>query len=173
MIFDVPQYYQAPKDYACGPMAIRMVADYYYKKEKREMTAKKWLSVLDITMNNNIWRTSGTKKEDIVRALATLKFDTRLIKGSEFNAKIQAIRQAIDKKHPVIIYCVIKPNERERHFAVVVGIDQDSIYVRDPYPRKRNSENPRKIGLKDFKAINPKIGELVWGRVKWGIEVIK
>lgn len=173
IILAVPQYYQAPKDSACGPMTIRMVADYYYEKEKREMTATEWLSILDITMKNNIWRTLGTKKEDIIRALSTLKFDTRLIKGSEVNAKIQAIRQAIEKEHPVIIYCVIRPSIPERHFAVVVGIDQDSIYIRDPYPRKRNNGKPRKIGLNVFKAITPKIGGLVWGRVKWGIEVIK
>lgn len=53
MIIDVPQHYQSKDDYACGPMAIRMVADYYYKKEKRHMTATEWLSILDITINLN------------------------------------------------------------------------------------------------------------------------
>ncbi|MBM4146802.1 MAG: hypothetical protein FJ240_11120 [Nitrospira sp.] len=74
MILNVPRHYQSKDDYACGPMAIRMVADYYYKKEKMEMTATEWLSILEITMNNNIWRMSGTKKEDIVCAFNTFYF---------------------------------------------------------------------------------------------------
>jgi len=50
MMLDVPHYYQSEDDYSCGPMAVRMVADYYYQKEKREMTATEWLSVLAITI---------------------------------------------------------------------------------------------------------------------------
>jgi predicted double-glycine peptidase len=173
MILDVPRHYQSKDDYACGPMAIRMVADYYYKKEKREMTATEWLSILEITMNNNIWRMSGTKKEDIVCALEKLNFATEIIKGSDYNAKLNSIREAIGRKHPIVVYCAIKPKKPYRHYAVVVGIDHDSIYVRDPYPRKRNSGKPRRIAIDVFEAVSPEVGGLVWGRVKWGIEVIK
>lgn len=137
------------------------------------MTASEWLSILKITMNNHIWRKSGTKKEDIIRALANLNFSTRIIRGKDFKAKIQSIRQAIYKKHPVIVYCVIKPHKLYLHFAVVVGIDNESIYVRDPYPRKRNTGRPRRIEFDVFETVRPEVGGLVWGRVKWGIEVIK
>jgi predicted double-glycine peptidase len=173
MILDVPQYYQSKDDYACGPMAVRMVADYYFKKENREMTATQWLSILDITMNNNIRRKSGTRKENVERALAELKFATQLIQGSDFNSKIQSIREALNKKCPVIVYCVTKPNKSYPHFAVIVGIDDDSVYIRDPYPRERNTKRPRKIPFKVFSSASPEVGELVWGRSKWGIEVIK
>ncbi|MDA8091127.1 MAG: C39 family peptidase [Nitrospiraceae bacterium] len=174
MILDVPQYYQSKKDYSCGPMAIRMVADYYLKKEAREMTATEWLSTLEITMNNNIRRKLGTKREDFVRALRKLGFTTRSIKGSNYKARLKSISDAIVRKHPVIIFCIMKPKRNKYlHFAVVVGIDNDSIYVRDPYPRTRNTQRPRKISLKNFEAISPAIGGLVWGRSKWGVEVIK
>jgi predicted double-glycine peptidase len=173
MMLDVPQYYQSEDDYSCGPMAVRMVADYYYQKEKREMTATEWLSVLAITMNNDIWRKSGTKKEDIVRALAKLNFGTEIIKGSDYEDKIESIRKAINKKRPIIIYCAIKADKRYPHFAVVVGTDNNSIFVRDPYPRERQTRKPIKIQLEVFSAASPPIGGLVWGRAKWGIEVIK
>jgi predicted double-glycine peptidase len=173
MMLDVPQYYQSEDEFSCGPMAVRMVVDYYYQKEKREMTATEWLSVLNITMNNDICRKSGTKKEDIVRALSKLKFATQIIKGSDYDCKIESIRKSIKKKHPVIIYCVIKPKTRYRHFAVVVDIGDKSIYVQDPYPRKRNTKKPRKISLGFFSSLSPAIGGLSWGRSQWGIEVIK
>jgi hypothetical protein len=41
MKLEVPQYYQSEDDNSCGPVAIRMAADYYYKKEQKEMTAIK------------------------------------------------------------------------------------------------------------------------------------
>ena len=174
MIIDVPQHYQSKKDSACGPMAIRMAADYYYfKNENREMTATEWLTVLEITMNKNILR-SGTKKENIVKALRKIGFATKAIEGSNYESRVVSIEQAISRKHPVIVYCRIRATKKpKRHFAVVVGIDQDSIYIRDPYPGKRKTGKHRKIGLNVFKAITPEIGGLVWGRVKWGIEVIK
>jgi len=157
-------------------MSIRMVADYYYKKEKKEMTATEWLSTLEITMNNNIRRKSGTKKENIIRALTKLDFVTQIIKGADYKAKLLSVRQAISRKHPVIVYCLIRPEKQEKpypHFAVVVWIDNNSIYIRDPYPRKRNTQRPRKISFDVFGAASPVVGELVWGRTKWGIEVIK
>jgi uncharacterized protein YvpB len=173
MLLDVPQYCQSKADYSCGPVAIRMIADYYYKKENKEMTAAEWLTILKITMNNNIWRISGTKKEDIRRALARLKFDTKTVKGTDFKSKLDSIRKAISKKHPVLIYCVIKPDKPYRHFAVVAGFENNSIYVRDPYPRERNTKKPRRISLDAFAGVSPPVGGLAWGRKKWGIEVIK
>jgi len=124
-------------------------------------------------MNNNIWRECGTRKEDIVRAFATLNFSTEIIKGSDYKAKLDAIRQALGRKHPVVVCCAIKPKEYYRHYAVVIDIDDDSIYVRDPYPRKRKSVKPRRIGFDVFEEVSPEIGQLVWGRLKWGIEVIQ
>ena len=175
MFIDVPQHYQSEGDFACGPMAIRMVADYYYRLHKnREMTATEWLQVLDITMNNNIWRKYGTKKEDVVIALKKLNFGTNIIRGNNFDDNLQLIHKALSRKRPVIIYCVIKPTKTPyRHFAVVVGMNRKAIYIRDPFPGNRKIKRTKKININDFKKISPKVGQLVWGRVQWAVEIAK
>lgn len=156
-------------------MTIRMVADYYYKlHEKREMTASEWLKVLNITMNNNIWRKSGTNKKNIIRAFKTLRFDTAIINGRNFDEKLEMIRKALHNKRPIIIYCVIRPiKEPYRHFAVVVGVNHNSIYINDPYPAKFKRNRPKRINLDTFKQSKPGVDQLVWGPVQWGIEVKK
>ncbi len=175
ILLQVPQHYQSEHDYACGPMAIRMIADYFYKlHENREMTTTEWLQVLDITMNNNIWRKTGTRKKDVVRALKKLSFKTLLIDGDDFDSKFRRICESISKKRPVIIYCVIKPGVKPyKHFAVIVGVDPNAVYVRDPYPKIRKMKRPKRIRNNVFKCSKPKRGQLVWGPIKWAIEVKK
>jgi hypothetical protein len=175
ILTQVPHYYQSEYDYACGPMAVRMVADYYFKlHKKREMTASEWLQILDLTMCNNIWRKTGTRKKDIIRALEMLSLKAKLIDGDDFYDKYKLICKSIYKNRPVIIYCVIRPDGKPyRHFAVVVGVYPNGVYVRDPYPRKRKTKHPRKIGNNVFKNPKPKRGQLVWGRVQWAVEVNK
>jgi len=175
ILIDVPQHYQSEGDYACGPMAIRMVADYYYRLHKNsEMTATEWLQVLGLTMNNDIWRKCGTKKENVVIALKKLNFNTNIICGKNFDDKLQSIHEALSRRRPVIIYCVIKPTKRPYgHFAVVVGMNRNAVYIRDPYPGNKNIKRPKKININIFKNIIPKAGQLVWGRVQWGVEIAK
>jgi uncharacterized protein YvpB len=54
--------------------------------------------------------------------------------------------------------------QRYRHYVVLVGMDREHIYIRDPYPKGR----PPSVLIKDFLVNgNP----MSWGNSRWALEV--
>jgi len=175
MSLRVPQHFQKEWDYACGPVSIRMVADYYNKKINRDMSVDEWLNVLRITMNFNIRRKSGTNKNKIRPALNAIGIRAYKIKGTTYESKYKYILTAINKGHPIIVYCRIKPYKKfkpYKHFAVIVGANGKSLFILDPFPLGNTNKEIKKIDKSIFGKITPNIGEIVWGPLKWGVEVV-
>jgi hypothetical protein len=147
-----------------------MVADYYYRKFGRELNVSEWLKILDVTMNNDIWRESGTKKENMVLALNAIGFKTTEIDGNGSEEKLLSLEKSTSYGNPVIVKCLIRPKRISyRHFAVVTGVDEKYIIVQDPYPWPNyQKDNSYKVKRNIFIKSSPESGELVWGPKKWG-----
>jgi ABC-type bacteriocin/lantibiotic exporter with double-glycine peptidase domain len=166
-------YFQSAEDYSCGPMTILYVADYFSKNRNGKLLATEWIDVLYKTMNNNIWRKYGTRKESLVNALRGLGFKLKMVSGGSRDNKLIFIKKSILKNRPVIISCLIKPySEPERHYSVVVGYDKNNIYIHDPYPHNDKMRSKLiKIGIDDFISSTALRNKTVWGPKKWGVEV--
>ena len=171
---DVPEYLQTPNDNSCGPRVVLMVADSFEKERGRKLYAYEWSRVIEITMRNDLMRDSGTSKRDLVRALKAIGLQARILKGgSKDQRKCLAIGDALARNHPVIVSCRIPYRGKHyRHYAVVVGMDEDSIYLRDPFLRPgRNRDGFYRINRKEFLKKRWTVRDTVWGMNRWGVVV--
>jgi hypothetical protein len=171
---DVPEYLQMPRDNSCGPRVVLMVADSFEPERGRKLYAHEWSRVLEITMRNNLMREIGTLKRDLVRALKAIGLRARILPGgSGDKRKIAALRNALAKNHPVIVFCHIPYRGKQyRHYAVVVGMDKDTFYLRDPFPRPgKNRKGLIDVSRKEFLKKRWTVRDTVWGMKLWGVEV--
>jgi len=155
----VPYWSQDENHYTCGPICLRMVLSYL--KGKR-LNKKEYLRILDLTMNGDPTKESGTSKLKLKRAIKERDCKYRTIYGEK------GIAKALERKHPVIIYCRMtdEDGERYKHYIVVTGRDdKDNFYINDPCNGK-----PGKIQKKIFMKRAQKLN---WGDKQRGIEVYK
>lgn len=171
---DVPEYLQMPQDNSCGPRVVLMVADSFEKERGRKLYAHEWSRVIEITMKNDLMRDIGTSKRDLVRGLRAIGLQARILMGgSKDQRKCLAVRDALAKNHPVIVSCRIPHRGKHyRHYAVVVGIDDEAIILRDPFPRPgKNRDGFFRVTHKEFMKKRWTVRDTVWGMKRWGVEV--
>jgi hypothetical protein len=174
LIRGVPEYRQMPRDNSCGPRVVLMVADSFERERGRKLYGHEWSRVIEITMKNDLMRDMGTSKRDLVRALKAIGLRTRVLPGgSDDKKKCAALRGALAQDHPVIVFCHIPHKGKQyRHYAVVVGIDNDSIFLRDPFPRRgKNRDGFFEVASKEFLKKRWTVRDAVWGMKRWGVEV--
>lgn len=169
----VPEYLQMPRDNSCGPRAVLMVADSFENERGRKLYAYEWSRVLEITMGNDLMRNSGTSKRDLVCALRAIGLQTNILRGGSDDKKYFGLRNALRQNHPVIVSCRIPVGrEQYRHYAVVVGMDKDCLYLRDPFPRPgRNRDGYFHVSYAEFMKRSWRKRDTVWGLKRWGVEV--
>lgn len=109
----VKGYKQKPS--FCGPACLKMVLGYWGVKASMNR-----LGTLARTTTSR-----GTRAECMVRAARHFGFTGFVMS----NVPFAHLRRYLEKKIPVIINWFY---ETEGHYSVVVGIDKDTIYLRDP-----------------------------------------
>ncbi|MFA6408398.1 MAG: peptidase C39 family protein [Candidatus Paceibacterota bacterium] len=112
-------YYKQKTDYTCGPACLKMVFEYLGKKE----VTKEELGVLVKTHPER-----GTSTDDMRLAV----IEHGLFYSEKKEASLEDIRSFIARDIPVIVD-FIEPEDEDRHFAVVVGIDTERITLNDPW----------------------------------------
>ena len=171
---DVPEYLQTPQDNSCGPRVVLMVADSFEKERGRKLYAYEWSRVIEITMRNNLMRDMGTSKKDLMRALKAIGLQGHILKRrAKDETKCVALRDALAHDHPVIVSCQIPYRGKQyRHYAVVVGMDKESFFLRDPFPRPgRNRDGYFRVNRNEFMKKRWMARDTVWGLKRWGVEV--
>lgn len=168
-----PLYRQLPTDNSCGPVVIMMVADYFKKKRGHRLYAEEWSHVLKITMGNDLTQRSGTRREDLMRALHAVGLRYRKIRVRGDDGDRGALRKALHENRPVIVGCKISfEGEPYRHYMVLVKMDDEYLHFVDPFPHEDTRKgNLRHVRWDDFKRRRWSDGMTVWGRDRLAIEV--
>lgn len=168
-----PIYKQLVSDNSCGPRAILMAADYFERERGTKLFAHEWSRVLEITMGNDLVRDAGTPREDMLSALSAIGLKARLIRGSSPELSRKALRRALERDHPVIVWCSIPyAGKPARHYAVLVEMDNETLYLADSFPHKDVPQGLlRAVEWLEFRAGKWSKGATTWGRDRWAVEV--
>ena len=125
----------------CGPASLKMVFD-YYGIEKSEAEIAKMCNV-----DENL----GTNDKTLKRAAQELGFTVEIKNESSF----EDIQDYLSKKIPVIVNWFTRgridyddSQVPDGHYSVVVGLDEEFIYLQDPEIGKL-----RKIERSDFMKV--------------------
>lgn len=164
----VPIYKQLSDDNSCGPQVILMVADYFAEARGRKLYAHEWSEVLKATMRNDLAGDNGTSWRDLREGLRMIGLGSRKIKG-----QLSSLRSALSRGLPVIVNCTI-PYKKHGvyHYAVLVGMDEKSMFFADPFPHKEmRNDGLREVPWCEFKCKKWSKMRVVWGNPRWAIEV--
>ncbi|MDO8469991.1 MAG: cysteine peptidase family C39 domain-containing protein [bacterium] len=125
----------------CGPASLKMVF-HYYGIEKSEQ---------EIAEMCNVDEDLGTNDTTIQRVAEELGFKVKIKNNSTF----EDIRAWLDEKVPVIVNWFTRGRSdyddsevADGHYSVVVGLDEEFIYLQDPEIGKL-----RKIEKEDFMKV--------------------
>jgi len=125
----------------CGPVSLKMVFDYYGIEKSEEEIAKLAGVTEDL----------GTDDQGIKKAAESLGFMVGIKNESSF----EDIQDYLSKKIPVIVNWFTRgridyddSQVPDGHYSVVVGLDEEFIYLQDPEIGKL-----RKIERSDFMKV--------------------
>ena len=125
----------------CGPARLKIVFDYYGIEKSEEEIAKLTGTAEDL----------GTDEEGIKKAAESLGFKLEIKNDGSF----EDIQSYLDKKVPVIVNWFTRgridyddSQVPDGHYSVVVGLDNEFIYLQDPEIGKL-----RKIKKNDFMKV--------------------
>lgn len=125
----------------CGPASLKMVFDYYGTEKSEEEIAKLAGTTGDL----------GTDDQGIKKAAEELGFKVEIKNESSF----ENIQDYLSKKIPVIVNWFTRgridyddSQVPDGHYSVVVGLDDEFIYLQDPEIGKL-----RKIERDDFMKV--------------------
>lgn len=166
MKLSVPRYLQGEDDFACGPTCLCMCLDYLLSTKGAPKLDHSGIKKVErLTMDGNIWSSSGTRYERMVSTIRRMGFRCRRIQGKDDPSLVGRLRQAIDEAHPVVLGCMADlGGDRLRHYIVVVGVERSRLLINDPYPKRR----PKSVPFQSFLKAGT---ETCWGRDRWGIEI--
>lgn len=100
----------------CGPASLKMILNYFGVDKTEEELSR----LAECTEN------AGTTAQNLAKAVASFGFKTEI---KDF-AEIADIKKYVEeKKIPVIIDWFF---EDDGHYSVVVGVDNENIYLQDP-----------------------------------------
>jgi len=125
----------------CGPASLKMVFDYYGIEKSEEEIAKMC----------NVDENLGTDDKTLKRVAEELGFNVEIKNESSF----EEIQEWLNKKTPVIVNWFTRgridyddSQVPDGHYSVVVGLDEEFIYLQDPEIGKL-----RKIEKSDFMKV--------------------
>jgi len=168
-----PIYKQLLSDNSCGPRSILMVADYFEQERGRRLLACEWSRVLEVTMQNDLAGDEGTREDDLIRGLRVAGLKIRKIEAGKGVGDRGTLMRAVRRDHPVVLGCIITHEEKATpHYAVLVGMDRENLFLADPYPHRATPKNPfRVVPWQEFESPRWRKGTTVWGSGRWAVEV--
>lgn len=113
MILPTKPYRQKPG--FCGPASLKIILDYY----GLEKTEEELVNLAGSTAAH------GTSSEDLIRTAKKLGFSAFQTDCATYTDMKQWLRQKI----PVIVDWF---SQDDGHYSVVVGLDENNIYLQDP-----------------------------------------
>jgi predicted double-glycine peptidase len=127
-LLDVPDVRQ-PSDYSCGPTSLQAVLGYYGMDMK----------VDDLINMTNCTPENGTLPENLAQTARNLGFNAEI----KQNLTLEDLQQYINQGIPVIIDGQAwksnnttalnwTDNTADGHYMVVIGIDNENVYLEDP-----------------------------------------
>jgi hypothetical protein len=145
-----------------------MVADHFATERGRKLYACEWRRVLEITMNNDLTRDKGTSTGKLKEGFHEIGLETQIL-GHD----IDGFRTALADGHPVVIKCLIPFEDKGvRHYAVLVAMDDDGIFLADPFPHPiTRKDGLRAVSRVMFDRDEWSKGSVVWGPDRWAIAV--
>ena len=140
-LLSVESFQETLNESMCGPASLKMVFDYYgYDKSEK-----------DIAEMCGTTDELGTNVEGIQKAVEEMGLRSEIKDNSSF----EEIQKWLGKKVPVIVNWFTRgridyPEESvpDGHYSVVVGLDEEFIYLQDPEIGKL-----RKIEKDDFMKV--------------------
>jgi ABC-type bacteriocin/lantibiotic exporter with double-glycine peptidase domain len=123
-------YFKQDTDYTCGPATLQMVLAFYGIRISEEKLAKL------LETNDDV----GTRHNSMIDFSREEGFNVFVNTCS----KVEEIRRFINEGKSVIVH-FLEPDGNVGHYSVVVGIDDNSIFLNDPW----NGEN-FEMNIPDF-----------------------
>jgi hypothetical protein len=140
-----------------------MILEYF--RTNRSVTTSEWEDILRSTMKGNVYRESGTDKDDLVKTIKEFGLTCRKIPGVTKDEKLRHLASALRAGRPAILWCraYFQAHKRYAHYVVLTGLDERYLYLNDPYPDK-----PGRVERSSFIKNGQ---EMSWGTDAWGIIV--
>jgi predicted double-glycine peptidase len=116
-------------------------------------------------MKGNVYRESGTSRDDMVKTIRGFGLTCRKIPGVTKDEKLRHLASALRAGRPAILWCraYFQAHKRYAHYVVLTGLDERYLYLNDPYPDK-----PGRVERSSFIKNGQ---EMSWGTDAWGIIV--
>jgi len=115
-------YFKQDTRYSCGPATLQMIFAFYGKE----------ISETNLTERLKTKEGDGTKHSNLIRVANEEGFYVYV----NTDSSIEEVREILAKDIPVIVNFV-EPSNEEGHYAVVVDITGEKIFLNDPW----NGEN--------------------------------
>ncbi len=165
---EVPFYYQNRVHGTCGPLSICMIVDAFRKPGQPGVSFTDFEYLIRKLMDSNI--TGGVPNNKIPLGLDFFNANYELIEGDK-SARLKKIRRAIGEDCPVILNVIDSFAGRRRgHYVVVVGYDDEHLFINDPYRRDEPLNEHKKINLVQLCKQTSRTS-MVWGKRRWAVKV--
>jgi hypothetical protein len=164
----LPFYYQNRAHGTCGPLSICMVVNCFRKPWEPKVDFTQYEYLIRKLMNSDIL--GGVPNHKIPLGLNYFNMDYELLEG-DLEEKLDKIREAIRDDYPVILSVHDTFGGRRRgHYVVVIGYDDEHLFLNDPYQHDDERYRHKKISLAEFcKQSSRK--SMVWGKKQWAIKI--
>jgi hypothetical protein len=164
----VPFYYQNRAHGTCGPLSICMVVDSFRGPDGPAVSFTDYEYLIRKLMDSDI--KGGVPTHKITQGLEYFRMTHELIEG-DTETKLKKIREAVREDCPVILNVHDSFGGRRRgHYVVVVGYDDEHLYLNDPYLRGEELNERKKISLTRFCKQDSRTS-MVWGGRRWALKV--
>jgi predicted double-glycine peptidase len=140
-VLDVPFVPQIRQ--GCGSAAVAMLIEYWVKQTDSMERAAEDAEHIDRALPPGA---DGLAGSALKRYLDTHGFEAFI-----FDGEVQDLREHIAKGRPVIVCIAPRGPSREKHFAVVDGIEPESIVLNDP-ARGKDFREPLHAFLREWKS---------------------
>lgn len=133
VILSVPHYYQV-KWYFCGPASVQMVLHYI-----------SGVKINQYVLANEMHTSSssgGTYTNYMPKPFRLRGYSAIEIKPMN----VDKLKYYLSRNRPVIILIWFDTRKKSQHYVVVIGYDNDGIYIHDPWPEKWGKAKDRNLG---------------------------
>lgn len=164
----VPFYYQNRLHGTCGPLSICMVVNSFRKPDEPGVTFTEYEYLIRKLMDSDI--KGGVPTHKLPAGLRYFGMKFSIIEG-DLKARLRKIREAIRRDCPVILNVHDSfGGRRQGHYVVVVGCDDEHLYLIDPFWRGEELNEHKKVPLAQLCKQSSR-DSMVWGKRRWALKI--